>query len=159
EYFKRPERTLNAFFSVDGTFTQEILNEVMRTDRSTKMVLYSAAKMQTKTFKDLMLKRNDFNNMLKMNEALRAVIPDESLGDVELKNIIKEKTANAVASCYKDSDKIKAYINGDIAFDEVWSIVKSTKLGYDAPAKCDYIESFGDDDFIMRCIAVLGGSI
>ncbi|SFC79058.1 DUF4132 domain-containing protein [Ruminococcus albus] len=159
KYMKNRERTLDAFFSAEGTLTRDVLINMLRMRRHSEIPIRSAAKMQTEIFKSYMLDRSDLKDMVLMNNALKAVKPDESLNDDEIKKISREKTAEAVISDYKEKDKIKAYINGDISFDEVWPIVKSTKLGYHSYAECHYIGCLGEDDFITRCIAVLGGSV
>ncbi len=158
-FMKRPERALDALFSVEGAFTQEILSDILKLRCNSDIFMQSAAKMQTETFKSLMLQQGNVSDMVKMNHALKAVKPNEVMNNDAFTSIAKEKTAEAVSSCFQERDKIKAYINGDIPFDEVYPIIKSTKLGYHAPAKCNYIGNFGEDDFIVRCIAVLGGCV
>ena len=158
-FLKSPERALDALFAVDGTFTPNMLFEILRRGDRQKLILKSAANMQTETFKSMMLGHHHVDDMAKMYNALKAVKPDTVMNEDEFRDLAKEKAAEAVSSYYQEQDKIKAYIHGDIAFDEVYPIVKRTKLDYHVAATCNYIEHFGEDDFIVRCIVVLGGSV
>ena len=179
---KNPARALDALFSVGLALTQDVLWYILRLraeesdrniwlnrnkskrenkinlDRAEKM-LQSAAKFQPEAFKMLMLQQRNVTDMAEMNAALKAVKPDAVMSEDEFRDISKRKTADAVASCFQEPDKIQAYLRGDIAFDKVWKLVKSTKLDYHAPMTCKYIQFFGEDAFILRCIAVLGGCV
>ena len=157
-FLKSPERALDALFAVDGTFTQDILFEILRRRDCQELILQSAANMQTELFKAMMLQQH-VDEMAKMYNALKAVKPDEVMDDEDFRDLAMERTAGTVAAFYPEQDKIKAFLHGDIAFDEVYPIVKSTKLDYHSPAQSNYIEHFGEDDFITRCIVVLGGSV
>ena len=159
DFIKRPKRTLEALFSLEGAFTLEVLDTILKSDSDHKILLETAAKLQTETFKDLISKLKSVKDITEMNDVLRTVKPDEVIDVGDFKNIAKEKTAEAVADCFKEKDKIKAYLNGEISIDEIWSIVKSAKLGFeDKVTKCKYLQNCGEDDFIIRCVAVLGGS-
>ena len=157
-YMTRPNRTMEALFSVEGTFTPAVLNTILGIQPDHKILLQVAAKMQTETFKNFMCQKNSVKDMTEMNNALKAVKPDEVMGEDAYKIIAKQKTAEVVASCFQEKDKIKAYISGKTTFDEVWPIIKSTKLGCENSAECNYLKNCGEDDFIIRCIVVLGGS-
>ena len=158
-YIKHPERTLDAFFSADGTLTYEFLLKILERSLNRDMFLRSAAKVQTELFKSLMLNRCGVCDMIELNNVLRAVKPDDSLSDAVIKTIAMEKTAEATSECFEEKDRIRAYLDGKIPFDEIWDIVKNTKRAYKHPHKCDYIGNFGEDDLIMRCIAVLAGGV
>ena len=133
-FLKSPERALDALFAVDGTFTPNMLFEILRRGDRQKLILKSAANMQTETFKSMMLGHHHVDDMAKMYNALKAVKPDTVMNEDEFRDLAKEKTAEAVSSYYQEQDKIKAYIHGDIAFDEVYPIVKRTKLDYHVAA-------------------------
>lgn len=67
--------------------------------------------------------------------------------------------SNRLFNKYKDVEKIKAFLKDEISFDEVYPAIKSTKLEYTSPLKSNYIPVYGIDDFILRCVVVLGGSV
>lgn len=145
-------------FAVEGTFSRDVLFQLMRYGINEKLMI-SAAKMQTETFKKLILCRKNTTDLVKMNSALKTVSPDEALSDDAIKNISDDKIIDGVASCYKDVEKIKAFLKDEISFDEVYPAIKSTKLEYTSPLKSNYIPVYGIDDFILRCVVVLGGSV
>ena len=153
------ERAADALFAVEGTLSTDVLLQLLRRFDNHEKLLISAAKMQTETFKQLMLKRKNTTELVTMNNALKAVSPDEAIGNDMIKKMSDEKIIEGVASCYKDSDKIKQFLKDEISLGEVYPIIKSTKLEYTSPLKADYIHVYGIDDFILRCVVVLGGSV
>lgn len=156
---RKCEHAADALFSVEGTLNKDTLALFFGRGYGVDTLLMSAAKMQTETFKKLMLEQDSFDDIAKMNNAIKAVKPDEAVDTDIYKGIAAEKIIKVLPSCYEDADKIKAFIKGEIPLGEVFGIIKKTKLGYRSPAKVHYIQNFGTDDFIMRCMIVIGGSV
>ncbi len=151
------ERAADALFAVEGTFNKDVLFQLLRYGINEKLMI-SAAKMQTETFKKHMLALNNIINLVTMNDALKTTKPDEALRKDEVKKIAEDKIIESVTSCYKESDKIRAFIKDEITFDEVYSIIKSTAVKLISSVRTDYITEFGADEFILRCVIVLGGN-
>ena len=100
------------------------------------------------------MKNAPFDTAITMEKMLKATDPKYNAEAIGLKATHQERIAKLIAEHFKHSDEIYAYIMGKAEIDTI--------LPFADEEACDgrhkkmyYIVAYGEDDFIIRCIAVL----
>lgn len=146
-------------FSVDGVLSEDMLDHINGFMSRGHSQMDAARKMQPAFFEERYRTKNQLRYIARVKEDRKN--GNITMDDDEFKRLVQENITIALLACFKEHrDEIKAYITDEISFGELYPVIKSIKLhGFLMEKKFDYIKDFGCDDFIMRCVAVIGSCI
>lgn len=100
------------------------------------------------------MKNAPFDTAITMEKMLKATDPNYNAEAIGLKAAQQERIAKLIAEHFKHSNEIYTYIMGKAEIDTILSFAdEETCEG--RHKNMDYIGVYGEDDFIIRCIAAL----
>lgn len=100
------------------------------------------------------MKNAPFDTAITMEKMLKATDPKYNAEAIGLKATHQQRIAKLIAEHFKHSDEIYAYIMGKAEIDTILPFAdEETYEG--RHKKMYYIVAYGEDDFIIRCIAAL----
>ena len=100
------------------------------------------------------MKNAPFDTAITMEKMLKATDPKYNAEAIGLKATHQERIAKLIAEHFKHSDEIYAYIMGKAEIDTILPFADEEACD-GRHKKMSYIVAYGEDDFIIRCIAVL----
>lgn len=100
------------------------------------------------------MKNAPFDTAITMEKMLKATDPKYNAEAIGLKATHQERIAKLIAEHFKHSDEIYAYIMGKAEIDTILPFADEEACE-GRHKKMYYIVAYGEDDFIIRCIAAL----
>ena len=100
------------------------------------------------------MKNAPFDTAITMEKMLKATDPKYNAEAIGLKAIHQERIAKLIAEHFKHSDEIYSYIMGKAEIDTILPFADEEACE-GRHKKMYYIVAYGEDDFIIRCIAAL----
>lgn len=100
------------------------------------------------------MKNAPFDTAITMEKMLKATDPKYNAEAIGLKATHQERIAKLIAEHFKHSDEIYAYIMGKAEIDTILPFADEEACE-GRHKKIYYIVAYGEDDFIIRCIAAL----
>ncbi len=159
KYINKQAPAAETLFSVDGILNEKLLDHINGFMLRGRKQIEVARKMQPGFFEE----RERTGNILKHIAKLRMDRKNGiiTVGDDEFKSMIRENITEALLASFKERrEEIEAFIADKLTFNELYPLIKSIKLkGFIMERSTDYIKDYGCDDFIMRCVAVIGSCI
>lgn len=100
------------------------------------------------------MKNAPFDTAITMEKMLKATDPNYNAEAIGLKAAQQERIAKLIAEHFKHSNEIYTYIMGKAEIDTILSFADEEACE-GRHKNMDYIGVYGEDDFIIRCIAAL----
>lgn len=157
--FKRCDDALfNSAVSVDDKF---ILAFGYKLSRNPSLNYYTyfaelLADKYTDVYSGVMREITDMDVLFSMAQALRKVRPDAADPVNDAMTGARNTVAEAVSSRFKEKDKVRDYLLGNISFAEVYAAVDNDSVsGYAFGDRHNYYRLYGLDDFLSRCLTVM----